>query len=186
MVGFEWINDIVQVIFSFVPRILIVRATHGGLKWVLGSRVKELKPGIYFWWPLTTEICVLPTARQTLNTRTQALMSNDLKEVVAGGVVVYSIHDIVMAIGQRNWDVDTTVKDITQAAIVEVITKWGIQDLMNNISGKVKEELTQTCRKELRQFGVYVHKVALTDYSTCKAFNVMGTGGTIPVAEEEE
>jgi hypothetical protein len=45
--------------------ILIIRATHGGVKWVRGKRIKALGPGLHIWWPLTTEVEVIVTARQT-------------------------------------------------------------------------------------------------------------------------
>jgi len=183
--GFDWINDLIQALFSFIPRPLIIRATHGGVKWRWGSHVIELKPGVTIWWPLTTEVCTLVTARQTYNSPTQALMTKDKREVVAGGVIVYSIKDVLQAIGKRNWDVDTTVNDMTQAAIVEVVTKHTLDDLLANLCGDIATSLTRTCRKELRQFGVYVHRAAVTDFSTCRAYNMMGSTSYAPVDEEE-
>lgn len=172
--GLEWINDIIQAILTIFPRPVIIRATHGGIKWRYGKDVKELKPGWHIWWPLVTEVETIVTARQTYNTPTQALMTKDKHEVVVGAVVVYSINDIAMAIGQRNWDVDTTVNDITQAAIVKVITQWNLNDILIDMNEEVKKQLTLACKKEMRQFGVYVHKVALTDFSTCTSFNLLG------------
>ena len=174
LMGFEWINDLIQAILKFVPRPVIIKATHGGVKWQFGSKVVEMKPGWHWWWPLVTEVSIIVTARQTLNTNTQALLTKDRQEVVCGGVLVYRIPDVKRAIGQRNWDVDTTVHDIAQAAIVEVITQWNFNDLLREINGKVKDQLTAVCRKELRQFGVYVHKAALNDFSTCNSINVLG------------
>ncbi len=183
---FDWLNTLIQAILSFIPRPIIVRATHGGVKWQFGYKVKELKPGWHWYWPLTTDVVVFVTARQTLHLPTQALITKDLKEVVVGGIVVYRIPDVLRAAAKVNWDVDTTIHDITQVAIVEVITHWNYVDLCNEISGKVKQHLTEVCRKELRQFGVYVQRAALTDFTTCRSYNVLGTGRTLPIPEEEK
>lgn len=171
---FSWLNDIILALLEVVPRRVIIRSTHGGVKWRMRKGPVEMKPGWRIWWPLLSDIEVIPVARQTLNTETQALMTKDGKQVVAGGVVVYSINDIVKAIGERNYDVDETVNDISQAAIVEVITAWNLNDLLSEISGKVEQELTESCRKQMRQYGVYIHRAALTDFSSCKALNLLG------------
>jgi len=143
-----------------------------------------MEPGFRVWWPLLSEIEVIPVARQTLNTPTQALMSKDAQQVVAGGVVVYSIYDIVKAIGERNYDVDETVNDISQAAIVDVVTAWDLHDLLENIGGKVEEDLTDTCRRQLRQYGVYVHRAALTDFSHSRTLNITGVNVSVSHGEE--
>jgi regulator of protease activity HflC (stomatin/prohibitin superfamily) len=171
---FTWLSDIILALLEIVPRRVIVRSTHRGVKWRMRRGPVEMKPGLRIWWPLLSEIEVIPVARQTLNTSTQALMSKDAQQVVAGGVVVYSIQDIVRAIGERNYDVDETVNDISQAAIVEVITAWDLCDLLENIHGQVEEDLTATCRRQLRQYGVYVHRAALTDFSQCRSLNLLG------------
>lgn len=169
-----WLNDIVQALLQFVPRLVIVRATHGGVKWRWGRYVKEMKPGWHWYWPLTTDVEVIVTARQTYNTHPQALMTSDMKQVVVGGVIIYKIPDIVQAIGERNWDVDTTINDIAQAAIVEVVTKWKLDDLLHEISGKVEADLTDACKKQLRQFGVSVRRAALNNFSVCRSLNILG------------
>lgn len=171
---FQWLNDIITALLELVPRRVIIRSTHAGVKWRPLRGPVEMKPGWRIWWPLLSDIEVIPVARQTLNTPTQALMTKDGKQVVAGGVVVYSINDIVKAIGQQNYDVDETVHDITQAAIVQVITSWNSEELLKEISGKVEKDLTDTCRKQLRCFGVYVKRAALTDYSHCRSLNLLG------------
>ena len=180
---FQWLSDIITALLEFIPRRVIVRATHAGVKWRARGGPVEMKPGFRIWWPLLSEIEVIPVARQTLNTDTQPLMSKDAKQVVAGGVVVYSIQDIVKAIGERNYDVDETVNDISQAAIVEVITAWDFRDLLTHISGRVEKDLTDNCRKQLRQYGVYVHRAALNVFSSGRTLNVTGVNLSVSNGE---
>jgi regulator of protease activity HflC (stomatin/prohibitin superfamily) len=172
--AFAWLGQIFEALLQFVPRRIIIRATEGGVKWSLWREPKEMLPGVRFYWPLITDLEIIVVARQTLNTRTQSLMTQDGREVVAGGVIIYKINDVVQAIGKQNWSPEDTAEDIAQAAIVEVISHWNLNDLLENISGKVEEELTNRCRKQLRQYGVYVHRAALTDFSTVRAINHSG------------
>jgi len=174
MDAFAWIGQIVEALGRLIPRLVIVRATHQGVKWVCGSRVKAMLPGLHVYWPITTEFEVLVCARQTLNLSTQVLMTQDRQQVVVGMLVVYRVKDVVEAIGKRNWDVETTIKDITQAAIVEVITTTSLSDLLAGLSTTIEKRLTGSCRKQLRQFGVYIHRAAMTDFSQCKTFKLLG------------
>jgi regulator of protease activity HflC (stomatin/prohibitin superfamily) len=171
---FQWLGDIINALLEFVPRRVIVRATHGGIRFGPRGGSTELKPGWHIWWPLIHEIDLIPVARQTINTSTQALMTLDGKQVVVGGVIIYRVNNVVQAIGKQNYDLDETVNDIFQAAIVEVITSWTSEKLLKEINGKVEEDLTDTCRKQLRCFGVYVSRAALTDYSECRSLNLLG------------
>lgn len=175
--AFAWLGQIFDAILQFFPRRIIVRATHGGVKWRWRGEPVELKPGVRWYWPLLSDVETHVTARQTVNTRTQALVTKDDKQVSAGGVVIYSISDITQAIGKLNWMPDDTVGDIAQAAIVQVITSLTYQEIKDGVSEKVEEALTLRCRKQLRQYGVYVHRAALTDFSPCNTFNLLGVQG---------
>ncbi|GMU26138.1 MAG: hypothetical protein AMXMBFR16_10430 [Candidatus Uhrbacteria bacterium] len=171
---FAWLNDIIQAFLKVFPRPVIVRATHGGVKWRFGKYVREMKPGWHIIWPLTTEYEVIVTARQTNNLPAQSVMTADNKAVVVSVLIVFSVKDVVQAIGERNWDADTTVNDITQASVVAVVSKYNLSDLLRDLTGKVAEELTDHCRKQLRQFGVYIHRVAFTDFCPSKVLRLHG------------
>jgi len=172
--AFAWLGQIFEAILRFIPRVLIVRATHGGVKWRHGHKVKPMLAGLHVYWPLVTEVEVIVTARQTLNLPTQVLTTRDNKKVVVGTVVVYRIRDVVHAIGRVNWDVDTTINDITQAAVVSVIAQHTLQDLLDMIAAdKLNDLLTAATRRELRQFGVFVSRCKLVDFADCKVFKLV-------------
>lgn len=172
--AFSWLGQIFEAMLEFVPRRIIIRATEGGVKWSLWRRPVEMKPGIRIYWPLISDVEVVVTARQSFNTPTQALETRDGVEVVAGGVIIYHINDVVKAIGEKNWSPETTALDITQAAIISVVASWDHDDLLTNISGKVEEQLTEKCRRDLRQYGIYPTRVALTDFSHTRSLNHSG------------
>lgn len=182
--AFSWLSQIIEAMLQLIPRRVIIRATERGVKWSLWREPQEMLPGIRFYWPLITDIEVTVVARQTINLPTQSLLTKDGKTVVAGGVVIYKISDIVKAIGSLNWSPEDTAGDITQAAIVEVIASRECDNILKNISGDVETHLTDICRKQLRQFGVYVSRAALVDFSTVTQLNHSGINIMVGGAEE--
>jgi len=172
--AFAWLSQIIEALLQFIPQRVIVKATERGVKWSLWREPREMKPGFRIWWPLISAIEVGVVARQPMNTPTQSLETKDGQEVVAGGVIIFSINDAVKAWGKDNWSPEATAGDITQAAIVHVVAQWNHDDLLKNISGKVEDQLTEKCRKDLRKFGIYPARVALTDFCSTRSLNHSG------------
>lgn len=162
----EWLGQL-------IPKIIIVRATHGGVKFVRGKRIKCLNPGMHVYWPITTEVEIIATARQTMNLATQVLVTKDQYSVAAGAVVVYRIDQVESALSD-NWDVEDTIIDIAQAAIVKTITSMPLGELICEITNRVENELSKEVRKKLKPFGVAVERCALTDFSQCFVLKTLG------------
>ena len=174
--AFAWIGQIFSALLQLFPRIRIIRATHGGIKWVRGKHVYPLGPGLHVWWPLTTDIEVIVTARQTLAIPDQVMVTKDGRRVAVKTLVVYRISDIVRAIGRVNWDVDTTINDLAQSAVARVISTHTHDQILSGIQDDtLTEALTQETRHELRQFGVYITRCKLVDFAECKVFKIITT-----------
>jgi regulator of protease activity HflC (stomatin/prohibitin superfamily) len=160
-----WIGQIADWCGQFIPRWQIVPATHKGLKFVRGSEMKPLDPGIHFWWPATTILQMYPSARQTLDLRTQTLMTTDGKVVAVGGMVTYRVEDIQALLG-KTWDADQTIKDICAGVISEVVRECSWADIQTPAFTK---ELRHLMRLRLKPFGVRVMRATLTDLAPCSA-----------------
>lgn len=172
--AFSWLGQIFEALLQFVPRRVIVRATEGGVKWSLWREPKEMRPGIRFYWPLITDVEVTVVARQSFNTPREPLQTADGVEVVAGGVVVYSINDIVQAIGKLNWSPEDTAQDIVQSVLASVITSHSHEYILSELSGKIENEITDKCRKQLRKYGVYVERAGLCAFSSTRNWHHSG------------
>ncbi len=176
--AFAWIGWIVEWLGKLIPRILIIRHTHAGVKFVWGSRVKRMGPGVHIYWPVVTEIEVYPTARQTHNMVTQTLTTKDGQSVVVGIVVIYEINDIVAALS-NNWDVGDTLSDVPQMAVVKVVNGWNYADLRAELTGKVEAELTRETKHKLKSFGVKVERCGITDFSPCRVTRLINDAATV-------
>lgn len=159
-----WIGYIVEWLGLFIPRLVIVRSTHAGVRFRYGKQATAIKPGLCVYWPIVTEVEVIAVARQTLNLPSQSLTTKDGHRVVVGGMVVYSITDVVASMAKA-WDVADAIKDVSMSAITKVITKMEYADILGDITGDVQAAITKETRRTLKSFGVRVYRTAITDFS---------------------
>jgi regulator of protease activity HflC (stomatin/prohibitin superfamily) len=164
-----WIGWIAEWVGNLIPRWLIVPATHGGVKFVRGAEVRPFGPGVVWYWPAITQTIVYPTARQTVDLRTQTLVTTDGKVVGVGGMVSYRVVDIEALIG-KTYDCDQTIKDICAGAISEVVRSASWPDLQSEEFGR---ELRTIMRRRLRPFGVKVLRTTLTDCAPCRVLKIV-------------
>jgi len=172
--AFSWLSTMIETFYRFIPHIVIIRATHAGVKWVRGSKIKAMQPGLHWYWPLTTELEVMVTARQTLSIPDQILTTKDGKKVTVKTLVVYKIRDIIQAIGRVNWDVDSTVNDLTQSAVVRVVATHNLAEILQGMTDEtIINTMTKEVRKELRQYGVYIVRAKLVNFAEAKVFKLL-------------
>jgi len=172
--AFSWLGQIFEALLQFVPRRVIVRATERGVKWSLWREPVAMEPGIRFYWPLISDIELVIVARQSFNTPHQPLQTKDGVEVVAGGVVVYSISNVERAIGKNNWSPEDTAQDIVQAVIASVITSYEHAFILANINGEIETEITSECQKQLKKYGVRVSRAGLCAFSSTRNWHHSG------------
>lgn len=156
-----WIGDFFRFFFALLPRLVIVKATHEGVKFVRGKRVVRIGPGLHWYWPLVTEVIVVAIKRQTVNLPTQRLIDRDGKTIVVSGIVVYEVSDVV-ALLTACWNYDQTIRDMSLAAVKDVVVSMGLQELLDP-DLKIEEELEQQLAPELALFGIRVIRLTLSD-----------------------
>lgn len=178
--AFEWIQTLFQVLFDFFPHRVIVPATHRGVLWRRGSKVLEKKAGGFWYWPFVSEYTLHPIGRQTTRVNEAGLSLPDGTTFSIASVIVWHIDDIVLAIGEKNWDIDHTVWDITLASTIEVAMQTAMRDYdkpgedgYRGISeaialGDTSEmyiDLLNLCRERLTSYGIGVEKIFICEYS---------------------
>jgi regulator of protease activity HflC (stomatin/prohibitin superfamily) len=168
-----WIGWIAQWIGQFIPRWVIVDTTHGAVKWIKGSRVVALGPGLHWYWPVTTNFNTYPTARQATDLRTQTLETEDGLTIVVGGIIVYEIND-VEAILAHTYDPEQTIKDISLSAIHRVLVRKSYPAIKAEVrSGSLERDLKTEVKRELGRYGVKVIKVAITDLAKTRVYKLI-------------
>ena len=172
--NFSWLSEIFNGLLSFIPRPVIIRATQGGVAWRFGYKIRTLKPGWRWIWPLITEYEVILVSKQVSAIESQALCTQDKRSVACSAVVIFTITDIVKAIGERHGELEALIESATASAVMEVITQHSLDTILSEITTNIEEVLTQNVRKRLRSLGVYVHRCFMSEFAPCKLFKILG------------
>jgi regulator of protease activity HflC (stomatin/prohibitin superfamily) len=172
-----WLGEIVNALLQFVPRLVVVRQTHGGVKFAFGNHVTPMlcdnglwlplvgRTGLHIYLPLVTEIELVPIRRQPTNLSAQRLMTQDGVTVGVGGMIVYEIVDVVKLI-TGSWAYDATVRDYGMAAIKRVVGDNNFNTFFQQ-PDVIDTALTAQLAADLEPLGIRVLRVTLSDFATC-------------------
>ena len=170
----ELLSQWLEALTSFIPRLGIMRASHGGIKFRHGHKVIEIKPGLYWYWPLVTEVIDQAIKRQTVKVPTQTIYAICGVSISAGCVIVFEIKDVIKAL-YETWEIDETIQDEAEAALANVISN--ITSIDTDIT-ELNKTLTKEMRTSLTQYGISVKRANIRDFAPCRGFRVIGMGGT--------
>jgi regulator of protease activity HflC (stomatin/prohibitin superfamily) len=171
----DWLTDLVRWVAQIVPRIVIVRTTHSGVKFVRGRWPKAMAPGLHLAWPITTSWTVYPIARQSVNLNTQTLITKDNVTIAVGAIVVYEVSDILELIAHA-YDPDDTISDISLAAVKSYVVAATLNDLRH---ARMDRMLTKRIQKALAPWGVKVIRAQLSDLAPCRVIRIWNDATTI-------
>jgi regulator of protease activity HflC (stomatin/prohibitin superfamily) len=170
--AFGWIGEIFQTLLRFLPWLVIVPATHGGVAFVRGFRVKEWKPGLHWYWPLVTTYQLMTTVRQTQRIQTKVIMTKDLRTVTVGALVTYYVDDVVSAVAKIA-DLPSDVMERSQGAILAEVSERTLEDIQSN-RAVFNAALTERVGNALNGYGVHVLQAQLTEFAPCRALAING------------
>jgi regulator of protease activity HflC (stomatin/prohibitin superfamily) len=186
--AFQWLSDLARWFGRLFPRWRVVTEAQGGVAFVRG-RARLIEPGIFWWWPAWTEVHVQEVVRQTLNLPPQSLLSRDGKDIAVSGIVVYEIVDPLTAFVKVH-DLDDAIQDMSLASIKAVL--WGRSvDEIDRQAADLDDALCKECREKLKDWGVNVHNVFLSDVSNAFVVRHLGSfeGGSgpqfVPISAED-
>lgn len=168
-----WIGTIFETMLRFLPHLEIIRSTHMGVKFRHGKKEIVLGPGLHWYWPLVTEIEIEAVKYRTTDLQAQYLETKDGKKVGVGGIVTYGIEDIRAALCEC-WDYEDVIKDKGLAAIKHVVTT---NDYTYFSGSDADGKLTTRLRRELKDFGIDVSRVQLSDFAEARMIALWGLTG---------
>jgi regulator of protease activity HflC (stomatin/prohibitin superfamily) len=171
--AFAWLGQIIEWFGKFVPRLVIINATLGGVKFIRGAKIRALGPGLHVYWPLITELHTYPTVRQADDLRSQTIVTSDGKTIVAGGMIVYEVRDIEKLLA-NTFHPESTIHDITLTAIHDVLARLTWPEIQEAQRSKdLDRKLRHAARKVLDAYGVKVLKAMLTDLAPCRVIKLI-------------
>lgn len=182
--AFGWIGEFIAWLVNWLPHLGICRKTHGGVKFVWGKTIKEIKPGLYVWWPPTTEIEVVPVARQTLTWEAQRLTTKDDHVITIKVVVVFTLEDVKKALVDTA-DYDDTAEDIAGEAIADIVSENTYDDLRKN-QRAIENDMARKTRTTLKTYGLYVERCRIVDFAKTRMISIDGSPMIIIAPSEED
>ena len=177
--AFGWLGRFMDALGSFIPRLVVVKTTHAGVSFVRGKNPKEIRPGLFWYWPVWTDYIIVPVVRQSLDLPSQTLTTNDDQAITVAAVIVYEVNDVMQALTTQ-WDLDETLQDISCAAVREYVVARSFKAIQVDDAAKLRDVI----RKRVKRYGIAVRDAWVTDFARTKVITVIGSA--MPVVEEEE
>jgi len=168
----SWIGEIFQWSGRWIPRLIIVRKTHEGVRFVYGKRVRVMAAGLHVYWPLVTEIEIYPVVRQTLSLPEQTLITADGSVVTVDPVVIYRVRNIELVLSSV-WEPEETIRDIVQIAVANLVATKTLESLLAS-GGQLNQDLLGSARQELRGYGIEVLKAMFSSIAPVTAYKIWG------------
>jgi regulator of protease activity HflC (stomatin/prohibitin superfamily) len=178
--AFGWLGQFIEYLASFIPRWKVIKATDAGVSFVRGKNVKEIRPGLYWHWPIWTEYIIIPVVRQTLDLPDQTLTTADEVPITVSSVIVYEVTDVVKALTVQ-WDLEDTIHDICQVAVRRYTVGRTFEEIRTGDERELKDEV----RKSLARYGVAIREASIVNIAKTKVLTVVG-GGTVVTNDYEE
>ncbi len=183
--AFEWVGQLVSWFAQFFPRFVTLDTTQGAVKFegfFLPQRLRRFDgdmrltlcgPGLHWFWPATTSFQIYPTEYQTDNLPSQTIETSDGKSISVGGMVTYTVTDLLMLL-PRTHSAVKMVQVKVLAAIHEVICKMSWEQLtIEQRKGTLNTKLRHAAQKQLTEFGVKIEECMLTDLARSRVFRLI-------------
>ena len=169
----EFLNKILAMLLKWVPRIVLIQPNEAGLRLTLGTRVKVLAPGYYFFWPVVQEILSAVVATQVVDVRSQSVLSGDGQEMTVSGAIKYKISDIRKAMLEVQ-DYDLSLQALSLGVIRAVASSLSQERLQD--TGVVGDLVLKKIREEASGWGLRLQKVYITDLGRARNIRLLTNG----------
>ena len=151
-----WLGSLMEHLISLFPHLAIVRCNEGGVRYRRGKNAQELKPGVYLYWPVLTEVHTYYARHQVVSTAEIPLSTKDRETVVCSVVAVYSIRNLLQY-AVENLEADEGIGELLEACAQRLVRSHELAWLLE---GDHEEELTKVTKEDLsRRFGIDLWRV---------------------------
>jgi len=179
---FSWIPALLLWLLSWLPHAARLPVHEGGVK-ISGQKVREIKPGWYWWVPRFTECFTDNVKRKVIELPEQLLTTGDGKRVRAGGIMAYHIRNVT------TWLVENEAPEHgVQAEAARVLREWVKARTFDDVQAfkpakRGDDELTKLAQSEMgSDFGVHIRSLGLASFAETAATDLHHSGLDVPVA----
>lgn len=165
MNALAWLNDLVQWLGRWVPRLILIEPTHRGVLFGPSGSAKEKGPGLVLYWPITHAMTLVAVTTQSVQINAQALpLKTDDSALIprvllCAAAVQFRVDDPV-AFATKALHAHALVDNRTQAAIARHRDEHG-EDRQHWIDA-ARLDLVE----ELAPFGFVIERLDITQSGT--------------------
>ena len=178
----NWLSQLIERLFCWVPRIFLMGPDRRGVKLTLGSRWKSLSPGWYVYWPLIQRITWVVVTPQVVNLPGQSAYTKDGTSIVISGALQYRIDDAAKSILEVQ-DFDDSLRALSLGIISIYANSKTLKECMD--IDKMCGEILTGIRKSSAGWGIKIMRVLITDLAPVQSFRIIGNSNIIPLGEQK-
>lgn len=178
----EWLTQLLERLFCWLPRIWLVSPDESGVRITLGKHYRATPPGWYVYWPLIQSCTRIVVTPQVVDLRCQSIVTHDGRDMCVSGAIKYRIKDAVAAL-LKVQDYDTTLQIMALGLISRYISQRAYEDCKN--LNDIEESVKKAVRDEARGWGLDIMTVYITDLGITRNLRLLTNGSLIQTISSE-
>jgi regulator of protease activity HflC (stomatin/prohibitin superfamily) len=174
----SWLQELIDLLFCWVPRIWLVEPDEGGVRTTLGKHTRLTPPGWYFYWPIIhvcTKVTVTP---QVVDLRGQSVLTRTGRDIIISGAIQYRISDAQKAI-LCVCDFDVSLRALALGIIGDYASKKTIEECNDRTA--LAKEILDGVREAAAGWGLKIMKVYITDLGATQNIRIVGNTQAAPI-----
>ena len=165
---FDKLITLLQEFYQQLNPFVIIDMWEKGLHLRMGKFHDIKEPGLHVKIPFIDSIWKQTVVTQSLDLRPQSITSADYRNIVVKAIVRYNISDAFLFLTKLAHPTDVLI-DTTGAMIREIIEERNWEDLVD-----VEDELTQRIGEKLKEWGITIERITLTDLAEIQSIRIIG------------
>lgn len=179
----NWLLEIVNKLFCWVPRLWFVQPDEAGIKITLGKWVGDCGPGWYINWPVIHIFIKVNVALQGVKFAIQSVVTKDDVDLAIRGAVLYRISNARKAILETD-DFDRSLEAIACGVIESFASNKTYSEMKDRENLRV--EIMKGLREEATGWGIRLYRVFITDIGHTSNVRILGDSNILPILRANE
>jgi regulator of protease activity HflC (stomatin/prohibitin superfamily) len=178
----QWLVNLIEKLFSFIPRLWFVEPDEGGIRITLGKHIDVCDPGWYIYWPLIQGVRKTVVVCQLADLKNQSIRTKDNCNIIMSGGVQYIVVDVSKVLLKvHDYDKGIQIKALdTIAEYTKNRTLAECQDFE-----ALKEQIHKGLAPSVKEWGIEIEDILITDLVEGKSIRLLSDMPTMSMLPME-
>ena len=156
----EFLNKIFAMLLKWVPRIILIAPDERGIRVTLGTQVKILKPGWYFYWGVIQELRSATVTQQVIDLRPQSVFTRSGRNWTVSGIIKYRVTDIRKAMLSVQ-DYDKSLQALSLGILLNILST--VENIEKQTPNEIGDLVLKSVREAANGWGIKIQQVFISD-----------------------